>query len=64
MDITVFMNVTPCSLVSVYYRFRLTFCLQDAAGSSETSVTEYQTTRRDVTRVIFIVTCCEIAVIS
>jgi hypothetical protein len=56
---TVFWDVTPCSLVQVYRRFRGICCLHhqgvllialmmEAAGTSETSVNFYQTTRRNI----------------
>jgi hypothetical protein len=44
MTMAVFWDVTPCSLLEVYRRFiALTM---DAAGTSETSVNFYRTTRR------------------
>jgi hypothetical protein len=48
----VFWVVAPCSLVEVYHRFRGPCCLHyqalmmEAAGTSETLVNFYQTTRR------------------
>lgn len=52
--------MTPCSLLSVYLRFRLTFCLYNATGSSEGSSNMYQITRRDINRMIFNVTFCDV----
>jgi hypothetical protein len=47
MKMAVFWVVAPCSLVEVYKRFRGRIALMmEAAGTSETLVNFYQTTRR------------------
>jgi hypothetical protein len=53
MKMEVFCVVAPYSLVEVYQRFKVTFCLHhqgaltvEAASASETLVNFYQTTRR------------------
>jgi hypothetical protein len=46
---TVFWDVAPCSLVEVYRSFRGVCCRPDDGGSKHlTSVTFYQTTRRNI----------------
>jgi hypothetical protein len=46
MKMTVFWDVTPCSLVKVYRRF--IDLIMEAENTSETSVNFYQTTRRNI----------------
>jgi hypothetical protein len=50
---TVFWDVAPCSLVEIFRRFRGACCLhhlgdEKAAGTSETSVDFYQSTRHNI----------------
>jgi hypothetical protein len=44
----VFWDVAPCSLVEVYRRLRGIALMMEAQSTSETSVTFYQSTRRNV----------------
>jgi hypothetical protein len=55
MNMTVFRDVAPCSLVETYQRFRGAYCLDHqsdgslkAVSRSETSVKCYQTTRPNI----------------
>jgi hypothetical protein len=43
----VFWLVPPCSVIKIYRRLRLIALVMAAAGTSETSVIFYQTTRRN-----------------
>jgi hypothetical protein len=47
MKVTVFWDVTPCSLVEVYRRFRGACCLHHQGGCPEASVNFYQTIWRN-----------------
>jgi hypothetical protein len=46
MTMAVFWIVAPCSLVEVYRRLRAIALMMEAASTTETSATFYQTTRR------------------
>jgi hypothetical protein len=56
LKMTVFWDVAPCSLVEIEQRFRGTYCLSlhaivlvmEAVSTSETSVSFYHTTRRNI----------------
>jgi hypothetical protein len=53
MNMTVFWDVAPCSLVEIDRRFRGAYCLYhqgrvEAVSTSETSVNLYKATRRNI----------------